>query len=182
MPSLSPPVRSLSRPGTHPVRRGFTLVELMTTLAVLVVLMAVAVPSMDEFTANNQMVSTKSAFATAVSLARTEAARRNKVVILQPVGTGPTGNEFVGGWELVVDEDNSGTADPSEPRIRRMTTRLGKVKLSGSTSLAFAATGALVGTSAQTYTVCRLSGASAGYSVTITPSGVADVAAITSCS
>ena len=91
----------------------------MLTLSVLVVVMAVAAPSMADFTANNQVVSAKSSFAGAVALARTEAAKRGRVVILQALGDGPNGNEFANGWEIVADDDNHGLAGANETRLRR---------------------------------------------------------------
>jgi prepilin-type N-terminal cleavage/methylation domain-containing protein len=177
-----PPVLSPALPLTLSRSHGFTLIELMVTLSVLVVVMSVAVPSMSEFSASNQVAAAKSSFAGAVALARTEAARRGKTVILQPMSAGPDGNEYLNGWEIVADDDGDGLAGASEPRLRRAATSYEKIKLSGARSLAFRASGALLGSSAQVYTVCRASGSSAGYSITVTPSGVADVATITTCS
>ena len=170
----------LGRCSAWPPRRGFTLIELMITLAVMVVVMAVAVPSMAEFTANNQLVATKSSFAGAVALARTEAAKRGRVVVLQALGTGSTGNEFANGWEVVVDDDGNGAADSSETRVRRNAVTLEKIKLGGTASLAFRASGALVGNSAEVYTMCRIGG-TRGFTVTVTPSGSTDVAGINTC-
>jgi type IV fimbrial biogenesis protein FimT len=161
--------------------RGLTLIELMVTLAVMVVLLAVAVPSMSDFSANNQVVAAKSAFAGAVALARTEAAKRGRVVILQALGSGPAGNEFANGWEIVADDNGDGLAGVHETRVRRAAATFDRTKLSGSASLAFRASGALVGSSAAVYRVCRQSGSTAGYSITVTPSGATDVAAITTC-
>ena len=163
------------------LQRGLTLIELMVTLAVMVVLMSVAVPSMADFTANNQVVAAKSAFASAVALARTEAAKRGRVVILQALGTGPVGNEFVNGWEIVADDNGDGLAGINETRLRRAAATFDKTKLGGTASLAFRASGALVGITAEVYTVCRQSGSRAGYSITVTPSGATDVAAISNC-
>ncbi len=174
-------VGRIAGPGRR-ARRGFTLIELMVTLAVTVVVMAVAVPSMADFSANNQVASTKSGFATAVALARSEATRRGRTVFLQALGTGASGNEFANGWEIVVDDDGNGATDANETRVRRAASTLEKVKLGGTASMAFRASGALVGNTALVYTVCRKSGSTAGYSITITPSGVADVASINTCS
>ena len=178
-----PPHPVLLVPACLPRRRcGFTLIELMVTLSVLVVVTSVALPSMADFLASNQVVASKTAFAGAVALARTEAAKRGRVVILQALGDGPIGNEFVNGWEIVADDDGNGLAGANETRLRRAASVLDKVKLSGARSLGFLASGALVGGAAAVYTVCRASGGSNGYSITVTPSGAADVAAISSCS
>lgn len=172
--------RVTRRPAWLP-RRGFTLVELIITLAVFVVLLAMAVPGMTEFNANTQLATTKSSFTSAVALARTEAGKRGQPVFLQALGTGPTGNEFANGWEVAVDSNGDGSIGTGELRVRKSATTLEKIQLSGSASLGFRASGALVGTTAQVYTLCRVGG-SRGYSVTVTPSGGTDVAAITTCS
>jgi type IV fimbrial biogenesis protein FimT len=169
------------RPIPAPQRLGFTLVELMITLAVLVVLLAVAVPSMQDFTANNQLAATKSNFAAAVALARTEAAKRGRMVVLQALGSGPTGNEFANGWEIAVDDDNSGAVTSTETRVRKNAVALEKIKLGGEASVAFRASGALVGTAAQVFTLCRASGGTRGYTVTVMPSGTTDVVGINTC-
>ena len=178
-----PPHPVLLVPACLPRRRcGFTLIELMVTLSVLVVVTSVALPSMADFLASNQVVASKTAFAGAVALARTEAAKRGKVVIVQALGDGPVGNEFINGWEIVADDDGNGVAGANETRVRRATGTQDKVRLSGNPSLAFRATGALVGTAAVVYTVCRASGSTKGYSITVTPSGATDVASISTCS
>jgi type IV fimbrial biogenesis protein FimT len=161
--------------------RGFTLVELMVVLAVFVVIFSVAVPGMSEFTASNQVVATRSAFSAAVSLARSEAVKRNRPVVLQPLAGGSKGNEFGNGWEIVVDEDGDGSLADSELRIRRYPALSPSVTLSGKDALTFRATGALGNASDQVFTVCRAAGSANGYSVTVTPSGVADVDGITTC-
>ncbi len=161
---------------------GFTLVELMITLAVLVVVMAVAVPSLQEFSANNQLVATKSQFAGAVSLARTEAGKRGRVVVLQALGNGPAGNEFANGWEVAADDDNNGSVSATETRVRKTASTLERVKLGGPVMMGFRASGALVGGAAQVFTLCRASGGTKGYTVTVMPSGATDVALINTCS
>jgi type IV fimbrial biogenesis protein FimT len=171
----------LLRPLPAPRRLGLTLVELMISLAVLVVVMAVAVPSLQEFTANNQLAATKSNFASALALARTEAAKRGRVVVLQALGSGPTGNEFANGWEIAVDDDGNGAVATNETRVRKNAVTLEKIKLGGEPLVSFRATGALVGTAAQVYTLCRASGGTRGFTVTVTPSGATDVVAINTC-
>ena len=177
------PVSDLHRrcPPGAPRRHGFTLVELMVTMAVMVIVLAMATPSMADFTANNQLSSAKSALASALALARSEAARRGLPVIVAAKAGGAGGNELGKGWELVADDDSDGAAADSEPRLRVFAAPDARVRIAGPTALIFRATGALSGNAAQVYTVCRSDGSSRGYSVTVTPSGVADVATISSC-
>ncbi len=176
IPSPSPSPSRLS------LRRGFTLIELLITMAVLAVVTAVALPSLTEFLANNQLAATKSSFAGAVALARTEAAKRGRMVVVQALGSGPTGNEYANGWEVVADDDGNGVASSSETRIRREVLSLDKIRLGGTASLSFRASGALNGSSVEVFTLCRLAATGArGYTITVTPSGATDVAAVTNC-
>ncbi len=166
--------------------RGLTLVELAVVLAVLTVVMATAMPSLAAFSASNKVVAAKSAFASAIALTRGEAAKRGRPVILQALGNGPTGNEYAGGWELVGDETGDGVAAAGEQRLRKYGALGDGVRLTGSRSLVFNASGALAGLAALEFTACP-SGAgapagSSGYRITVTPSGVADVSAAANCS
>jgi type IV fimbrial biogenesis protein FimT len=166
----------------HPCpKRGLTLVELMVTASVAVILLAVAGPSVGEFTANNQLVTAKSAFSAAVALARTEAAKRGQSVILRAVGNGAAGNEYGGGWELVSDDNGDGVFGNADTVLRRYEALSDKVHLSGNASLTFRATGFLSTNNGQSFTICRASGSPAGYGITVTPSGIADVATINNC-
>ena len=56
--------------------RGFTLVELLVTIAVAGVILTLGVPSMRQLMMNNRMTALTNDLATAVHLARTEAIRR----------------------------------------------------------------------------------------------------------
>jgi type IV fimbrial biogenesis protein FimT len=145
-----------------------------------VVVLAVAVPSMQDFTAHNQLAATKSSFTAALGLARSEAARRGRLVVLQALGTGPSGNEFANGWEIAIDDDGSGSVATSETRVRKNTVNLQRVRLTGTPAVSFRATGALAGTTAQVYTLCR-TGGTRGFTVTVMPSGATDVAELTTC-
>lgn len=160
--------------------RGLTMIELLVTIAVLVVVMTVAGPAMSEFTANNQVVAAKSGFAAAVGLARTEAARRGQAAIVRPLGSG--NDPYASGWEVVVDENGDGVAGNAETRVRRYPAPPSTVRLAGPASLIFRASGALQGSSAENFTVCRRDGGEhQGFSVIVTPSGAADIASTDEC-
>ena len=178
MPPLivAPVPLALARP-----RAGLTLIELMVTLAVAVVMMAMAAPSMSDFLENHQVAAIKTSLSGAVALARSEAAKRGQPVILQAIGDGPAGNEFINGWAVVVDEDGSGCAGSSETRLRRAAQLQVRLRSGGPRSLTFLPSGALSVQAAQVFTLCRQGGSNAGFRLTVAPSGVADVLAITSC-
>ncbi len=63
------------RRSTHPVR-GYTLVELVITVAIVAILATIALPSFARVIASNSIASGVNEFIAAVNLARTEAIRR----------------------------------------------------------------------------------------------------------
>ncbi|BDI04530.1 GspH/FimT family pseudopilin [Sphaerotilus microaerophilus] len=169
-----PPLRSGAR--------GFTLVELMVTLSLVVVVTLVLLPGMADFNARNRISALEGDLLSAVALARSEAARNGVPVLLVAASGGVTGNAYAGGWSLVLDSDGDGTADASETVLRVREALSGDLKLDGSSSITFGATGFLSPASAVTLTICRRDGNTRGVTVTITPSGQTDSTAITTCS
>lgn len=78
-------------------QRGFTLVELMVTLAVLAVLIGIAVPSFQNIIARNRLTSITNEMVAALQLTRIEAVRRNTRVVFCPTTDGATcaGNNWL---------------------------------------------------------------------------------------
>jgi type IV fimbrial biogenesis protein FimT len=185
MTAMNPPPRSTSalRP---PLRRagwaGFTLVELLVALTVLVLGTLVVLPALSDFSARNRLTSIEGDLLATIALARSEAARNGLPVLLVAASGGSTGNAYGGGWRLVLDSNGNGLADSSETELRAHESPGLEVKVDGSSPVAFAASGYLSPVSAVTLTICRRSGSSAGRAITISPSGQADSAAITTCS
>lgn len=66
----------------RPHSAGFTLVELMITLSVAGVLLAIAVPSFNQMVVANRLVTQANEIVAALSLARSEAIKRNASVTL----------------------------------------------------------------------------------------------------
>jgi len=67
---------------THTRRRsqGFTLIELMVTLTVAVILIAIAIPSFNYLTVSSKLTTVSNGLVTALNTARLEAIKRNNLV------------------------------------------------------------------------------------------------------
>lgn len=79
---------------------GFSLVELMTALAVAAFLLGLAIPSFAELIQNQKASATVNDFLSAIQLTRSEAIRRGMRVDLVPVG-----DNWATGWTIFMDED-----------------------------------------------------------------------------
>lgn len=85
---------------------GFTLIELMVTLALLAILMAVAVPSLTTFQRNAQLTSFSNTMLASMNAARGEAMKRGRHAMMVPAGDG---TNWSNGWVVFVDVDRSYT-------------------------------------------------------------------------
>lgn len=83
--------------------RGFTLVELMVTVSVLAILMAIAVPSYRGFTAQQRLRAASFDLRTDLVLARSEALKRNAAVTIQRRDS----SGWQAGWKVTLDSDAS---------------------------------------------------------------------------
>ena len=75
-------MRSLRRSAAH---AGFTLIELVVTMALAIVFLVVAVPSMQDFMASQQVAATATSLQTAAMQARSRAMQDNRRGMVQPV-------------------------------------------------------------------------------------------------
>jgi len=85
---------------------GFTLLELLTAIAVLAIVTALAVPGMRAFTQNNRAASQANEFLTALNLARSEAVTRGiaTTICASTDGSSCSGDEsWNSGWLVFVD-------------------------------------------------------------------------------
>lgn len=78
--------------------KGFTLVELMVTIAVLAIGLSLAVPSFSNLVRSNQAESQNAALVTALNTARSEAVKRGTNVMVAPKDNSDWGK----GWDVKV--------------------------------------------------------------------------------
>ncbi len=90
--------------------RGFTLIELMVTLAVAIIILAVAVPSFRSTTHSTRMTAQVNAFASFLMLARAEAVKRQRNITVASVA-GAGSNEWGGGAQMRDASDVIATLD-----------------------------------------------------------------------
>ena len=77
--------------------KGFTLIELMVTIVIAGILLSIAIPSFQNFIIDSRLNSTATEFADAIRLARSEALKRNRPIILCRVDPGDPGKCVSGG-------------------------------------------------------------------------------------
>lgn len=66
---------------------GFTLIELMVTLAVVAITLAIGVPSFQGVVSDNRLTGAANNLIGALNVARSEAIKRGRSVVLTPVGS-----------------------------------------------------------------------------------------------
>jgi len=87
---------------------GFTLIELMITLAIVGILLTVGVPSLKTFMQSNQLIAATNELVSALHVARSEAIKLNTKVSVcsSSNGTGCSGSsDWKNGWVVFVDAD-----------------------------------------------------------------------------
>jgi type IV fimbrial biogenesis protein FimT len=109
-----------------PLRHGFTLVELMVTLSIAAILLAVGVPPFSRLIANNRLATQTNEFVAALNTARSEAVRRGTGVSLR---TDAGSLDYTGGWKVFVDADLDGGVPAAADVLRATPAFAGKTTL-----------------------------------------------------
>lgn len=93
--------------------RGFTLVELLVTVVVLVLLVTMALPAFSHLMRETRTHNRAQELYQAAQLARTSAITHNQRVTLGAAG------QWSDGWQVFVDSNHNGQLDPGEALLAR---------------------------------------------------------------
>jgi len=146
---------------------GFTLLELLLGLAVTAILAATAAPTLARFLAEQRLLDDARRLSEAILVARSEAIKRNGVVILcavaPPEGCGES-DRWHAGWTAFEDRDGDGEPgadDPlvpvAEPAARAGVTIVGNAPVERYLRFTYAGSARLVSGALQmgTFTICK---------------------------
>ena len=102
--------------------QGFSLPELVISMAVMSVLVALAVPQMEPAVAENRLRAVAGEWVDAASAARSEAAKRGVPVVLCPRSSSgnscnPGAANWNAGWLAFADTDGNGVKNGNEPLL-----------------------------------------------------------------
>jgi type IV fimbrial biogenesis protein FimT len=90
--------------------RGFTLIEVVVTLAIVAIAAGLAIPMFRDVIRNTTVSGETNDFITALATARSEAVRRGTDVAV--ISNGPPGSsEWTTGWQVIADSDRNGSFD-----------------------------------------------------------------------
>lgn len=94
--------------------RGFTLIEVMISIIVLIIILAVAVPNLSDLLRRHRLWTQADGFASALSLARSAAISRNTCGAVVAIGGDATWRQ---GWIAFVDTNCNRAFDAGELRL-----------------------------------------------------------------
>ncbi|MFM6990408.1 MAG: GspH/FimT family pseudopilin [Rhodoferax sp.] len=104
--------------------RGITLVEAMVTVSILVILMMMAVPAYKSMIEGNRRSTYVTQLFEDLTLARSEAIKRNARVVVCPSSDGTSclsalSNDWSTGWLVFVDRDSDNTVSDGDSVVRQ---------------------------------------------------------------
>lgn len=113
--------------------KGFTLIELMVTIALMAIMLGIAAPSFVTFKRNSELTSIANNFLAALNAARTEAMKRNMFAMVMPANND---NDWSKGWTVFVDTNDNGVFDSGDIVVMKQESPPPYITLTGSNSTA----------------------------------------------
>lgn len=154
---------------------GFSLMELLVTIAVLAVVLTVAVPSFRDFLLNSRITNQTNEFVLALAYAKSEAVKRNLAVIVCSRATDLTcvaSTTWDDGWLVYADTDANGAPDPGEILQVRADLEGGNTLRAGaSQSVTFNSSGFSPGVNNDIFRLCDDRGTALARAIVVSPQG-----------
>lgn len=155
-------------------QQAFTLLELMVTLSIVAIVMAIAVPNMSQFVKNDRLTSYTNTLISDLMLARGKAVQRNQptIVCASNNQTSCTNTNFKDGWIAGIDIDNDGTLSNADELIRVQNAISGDIDYvdNGLNLILFDSRGFAPNSSGQ-ISICDNRGVNKAKSISISPTG-----------
>ncbi len=157
---------------------GFTLLELIITVAVISIVMAFAIPSMRTFTQNDRLTTQINELVGHLAYARSEAVKRSSQVVVCESNNTTTctgGTNWENGWLIFVDTNNDNALSVGEDILRARQLLKGNntlIPAGGiSTTVIYDYRGYATATSTGTFSLCDSRGNAFGKAIAITNTG-----------
>lgn len=136
---------------------GFTLIELVITLAIAALALSLAVPNLRDFTLRNNLAAKANELVGTLNYARSEAVRRGETITV----TSNNGNAWEDGWQI---------SDASADLLRNIDAMDGATLTGSANTVQYLASGFTAAGATTTFTLCFESGQQ-GRQIQVTATG-----------